>query len=40
MKRLLNVLYVTHPDSYLMLDGETIIIRVSNEKEQESLYIT
>jgi CRISPR-associated protein Cas1 len=28
MKKLLNVLYVTHPDSYLSLDGENIVIRI------------
>ena len=27
MKHLLNVLYVTIPDAYLMLDGETVVVR-------------
>lgn len=35
MKKLLNVLYVTAPDSYLHLDGETIVIR-KVEKSQKN----
>jgi CRISPR-associated protein Cas1 len=31
MKRLLNTLYVTNPDSYLGRDGETIEIRIADE---------
>ncbi len=26
MKKLLNTLYVTSPDSYLSLDGETVVV--------------
>lgn len=26
MRKLLNVLYVTHPDAYLSLDGETVVV--------------
>ena len=32
MKKLLNTLYVTSPDSYLSLDGENVVIL---EKETE-----
>ena len=32
MKKLLNTLYVTSPDSYLSLDGENVVI-LENEKE-------
>lgn len=32
MKKLLNTLYVTSPDSYLSLDGENVVIL---EKEEE-----
>ena len=31
MKKLLNVLYVTQPDTYLSLDGETIVIKKNEE---------
>jgi CRISP-associated protein Cas1 len=31
MKKLLNVLYVTLPDTYLSLEGETIVIKKDNE---------
>lgn len=27
MKKLLNVLYITHPDTYAALDGETIVVK-------------
>ena len=30
MKKLLNTLYVTSPDSYLALDGENVVVRVDN----------
>ena len=33
MKKLLNVLYVTSPDSYLSKDGENVVISVDNEKK-------
>lgn len=36
MKKLLNTLYVTSPDSYLSLDGENVVIR-NDEKEQGRL---
>jgi CRISPR-associated protein Cas1 len=32
MRKLLNTLYVTSPDSYLAKDGENIVIRVNNEE--------
>jgi len=31
MRKLLNVLYVTQPDSYLAVDGETILVKVEKE---------
>jgi hypothetical protein len=31
MRKLLNTLYVTNPNSYLARDGETILIRVDDE---------
>jgi len=31
MRKLLNTLYVTSPDSYLSLDGENVIIRIDDE---------
>ncbi|GHV48410.1 CRISPR-associated endonuclease Cas1 [Clostridia bacterium] len=31
MKKLLNTLYVTSPDSYLMLDGENVVIKQNEE---------
>ena len=31
MRRLLNTLYVTMPDSYLACDGENVLIRLENE---------
>src|SRR5512133_3318741 len=31
MRKLLNTLYVTTPESYLARDGENIIVRVKNE---------
>ncbi len=36
MKKLLNTLYVTSPDSYLALDGENVVI-LNEEKEQGRL---
>ena len=33
MKKLLNVLYVTTPDSYLSLDGETVVILVAGSEK-------
>ncbi len=32
MKKLLNTLYVTSPDSYLTKDGDNIVIRVNNDE--------
>ena len=32
MRKMLNVLYVTNPDSYLIKDGETVVIRVNEQK--------
>jgi CRISPR-associated protein Cas1 len=32
MRKLLNTLYVTSPDSYLARDGENVVIRVDNEE--------
>lgn len=32
MRKLLNTLYVTTPDSYLARDGENVVIRVGNEE--------
>ncbi|MGE5509036.1 MAG: type I-C CRISPR-associated endonuclease Cas1c [Chitinophagales bacterium] len=31
MRRLLNVLYVTSPDAYLIRDGENVVVKVENE---------
>jgi CRISPR-associated protein Cas1 len=31
MKKLLNTLYVTRPNAYLSLDGETVVVRVEKE---------
>lgn len=33
MKKLLNTLYITSPDSYLARDGENVVIRVKNEEK-------
>ena len=32
MKRLLNTLYITSPDSYLSLDGENIVINADHKQ--------
>ena len=32
MRKLLNTLYVTTPESYLMRDGENVIVKVNNEE--------
>jgi len=32
MRKLLNTLYVTSPDSYLARDGENVVIRIANEE--------
>lgn len=32
MKKLLNTLYITSPDSYLSLDGENVVI-LDNDQE-------
>ena len=32
MRKLLNTLYVTTPESYLLKDGENVIVKVSNEE--------
>jgi CRISPR-associated protein Cas1 len=31
MRKLLNTLYVTTPESYLTRDGDNIVVRVDNE---------
>jgi CRISPR-associated protein Cas1 len=31
MRKLLNTLYVTNPDSYLARDGENVVVRIGNE---------
>lgn len=33
MRKLLNVLYVTSPDSYLTRDGENIVVRIQDEEK-------
>ncbi len=30
MRKLLNTLYVTNPDSYLVKDGDNVVVRVDN----------
>ncbi|HFD88293.1 MAG TPA: subtype I-C CRISPR-associated endonuclease Cas1, partial [Gammaproteobacteria bacterium] len=32
MRQLFNTLYVTTPDAYLRLEGETVCVMVENEK--------
>ena len=32
MKQLLNTLYVTTPDAYLRLEGETVCVMIDKEK--------
>ncbi|MDR3149009.1 MAG: type I-C CRISPR-associated endonuclease Cas1c [Oscillospiraceae bacterium] len=32
MKKLLNILYVTYPDAFLALEGETVVVRREEEK--------
>lgn len=32
MRKLLNVLYVTHPEAYLTKDGENVVVRIENEE--------
>lgn len=35
MRKLLNILYVTSPDSYLTKDGENVVISVNQEKKMQ-----
>ncbi len=34
MKKLNNILYITSPDAYLSLDGETVKIQIGDDKEK------
>jgi len=40
LKQLLNVLYVTIPDSYLALDGETVLIRQEEKETGKMVTVT
>lgn len=33
MRKLLNTLYVTSPDSYILKDGENVVVKISNEEK-------
>ena len=33
MRKLLNTLYVTNPDSYLLKDGENVVVKIKNEEK-------
>ena len=34
MKKLLNTLYVTTPETYLALDGENVVVLLGEEEKQ------
>ena len=35
MKKLQNVLYVTKPEAFLSLEGETVVVKIDNEKKMQ-----